>query len=421
MRVLGVTLSDPTDRAQFEQAIRETLRARSSRRLNVSSRRLVGGAKPATAYFALTRFVLPNALYHMQVWGLLCSAEVWAETDDALTVLRGTLPARPARPPRAPDRAPRRVGAAAGPRRPRHPVRCPRGSRPRRGPVEPSRRRRGGHAHGHATASYRRCGLCQAPPVGSRRHGRALHRGGGQPLAEACRRSEARDRQGAASGTSSAPRCGPFNAVPWVPELTIDHLEWDVLVATRIRRHDGRYARRRLDHPADGFAYRGRRMEYAVVDAIRECVPPGVLSISSQPAPERIPPDHAERCRRDHTSPDGWKRADIALAFSPAGPSRWTSAQPTRSPPPPARRGLQPLTSARRKMPSQRSTRPTTATSCHSWSTWAAPSRNVPLAHSSRSHERRRSRTRPRKEHRKTLEKKIQRHPFESESGIFWR
>jgi len=56
-------------------------------------------------------------------------------------------------------------------------------------------------------------------------------------------------------------------------------------------------------------------MEYAVAEAIRECAPPGVVAISSQPAPERIPPDHAERCRRSGTWPDGWKRADIALAF----------------------------------------------------------------------------------------------------------
>ena len=56
MRVLGVTLCDPTD-----------------------------AAKPATAYFALMRFVLPNALYHMQVWGLLCGEAVWAEVDEAFT------------------------------------------------------------------------------------------------------------------------------------------------------------------------------------------------------------------------------------------------------------------------------------------------------------------------------------------------
>jgi hypothetical protein len=105
-----------------------------------------------------------------------------------------------------------------------------------------------------------------------------------------------------------------FNAVPWVGELTVDHLEWDVMWRLAF---GGMPAdmRHRLDHPQDGFAWRGRRMEFTVAEAIRENVPPGVVAISSQPAPERIPIDHAERCRRERISPDGWKRADIALAF----------------------------------------------------------------------------------------------------------
>ena len=49
MRVLGVTLSDPTDRARLEHAIRETLRVR----VIVPTDRLIaeldGAAKPATA------------------------------------------------------------------------------------------------------------------------------------------------------------------------------------------------------------------------------------------------------------------------------------------------------------------------------------------------------------------------------------
>ena len=53
----------------------------------------------------------------------------------------------------------------------------------------------------------------------------------------------------------------------------------------------------------------------AVTEAVRACAPPAVVAVTSQPAPERIPPDHVERCRRDHTSPDRWKHADIALAF----------------------------------------------------------------------------------------------------------
>jgi len=85
MRVLGVTLSDPTDRETFEGSIRETLRARVIQPVDRLIRELGTGAKPSTAYFALCRFVLPNALYHMQIWGLLCRAEVWAEVDGALS------------------------------------------------------------------------------------------------------------------------------------------------------------------------------------------------------------------------------------------------------------------------------------------------------------------------------------------------
>src|SRR5438128_612021 len=73
--------------------------------------------------------------------------------------------------------------------------------------------------------------------------------------------------------------------------------------------------RERLDHPAEGFAFRGRRMERAVMDAVEECLPSGTVRVWSQPAPERFPLDNVDRCARDHTSPDGWKRADIALEF----------------------------------------------------------------------------------------------------------
>ena len=85
MRVLGVTLSDPTDRAELEQRIAETLRVRVVAPADRLVAELDGGAKPATAYFALTRFVIPNAMYHMQVWGLLCTEHVWTEVDAAFT------------------------------------------------------------------------------------------------------------------------------------------------------------------------------------------------------------------------------------------------------------------------------------------------------------------------------------------------
>ena len=72
-------------------------------------------------------------------------------------------------------------------------------------------------------------------------------------------------------------------AVPWVPELTIDHLEWDVM--WRVTFGDmSADMRNRLDHPAYGFVWRGRCMEYAVSDAVRECAPPAMVAVTSQPS-----------------------------------------------------------------------------------------------------------------------------------------
>ena len=85
MRVLGVTLSDRTDRARLERVIRETLRVRVIVPTDRVIAELDGGAKPATAYVALRRFVVPDALYHMHVWGLLCSRDVWADVDEAFS------------------------------------------------------------------------------------------------------------------------------------------------------------------------------------------------------------------------------------------------------------------------------------------------------------------------------------------------
>ena len=74
MRVLGVTLSDPTDRATLERAIRDTLQSRVIRPTERLVAELDAGAKPSTAYFAFTRFVVPNAVYHICRCGG-CSAQ----------------------------------------------------------------------------------------------------------------------------------------------------------------------------------------------------------------------------------------------------------------------------------------------------------------------------------------------------------
>ena len=75
----------------LDQAIRETLRVRVIAPTDRIIAELENGAKPATAYFALTRFVIPNVLYHMQVWGLHCTPDVWSEVDDAFARLCSAL------------------------------------------------------------------------------------------------------------------------------------------------------------------------------------------------------------------------------------------------------------------------------------------------------------------------------------------
>jgi hypothetical protein len=102
--------------------------------------------------------------------------------------------------------------------------------------------------------------------------------------------------------------------VPWDPDLAVDHLDWDVMWRLAFGGTTAEM-RHRLDRPEDGFTFRGRRMEHAVMSAIEECLPTGIVKVWAQPAPERIPVDHAARCEREGCSPDGWKRADVALEF----------------------------------------------------------------------------------------------------------
>ena len=169
---------------------------------------------------------------------------------------------------------------------------------------------------GHLAASaYRQvrnaCGGSQWEAVGYESHCKAVadklavHVGGADSLAFSRRRARNQLRSA----------LWALNAVPWIPELTLDHLEWDV--AWRLSFGGVTPAMRdRLDRPAEGFAFRGRRMEYAVMEAVESCLPGGTVRVWPQPSPERIPLDHAERCARDHVTPDGWRRADIALEFA---------------------------------------------------------------------------------------------------------
>ena len=315
MRVLGVTLSDPTDRAELERRIGETLRVRVVAPTDRLIAELDDGAKPATAYFALTRFVIPNALYHMQVWGLLCTPDVWAEVDAAFTRFcvalcpldqRGRLRTQSSA-LRAELSLPQDHGGLGIPRV-EHEARL-------RAADQWSHRdaREAGMLPENIAAAYRRADLDRNAwvPRGMDPFFKAV----GESLADGLSAADARDLAWRRGRNSLRAALWAFNAVPWVNELILDRVEWDVawhfafggVAADTLLR---------LDRPDEGHTWRGRRMEYAVAEAVRETVPAGVVSVWPQPSRERTPPDHEERCRHDEVSPEGWRRADIAFAFT---------------------------------------------------------------------------------------------------------
>ena len=61
-----------------------------------------------------------------------------------------------------------------------------------------------------------------------------------------------------------------FNAVPWIPELTLTHAEWDIAWRLTLGGMTAEM-RARIDAPIGGFANRGRKMELAFMRAISEC------------------------------------------------------------------------------------------------------------------------------------------------------
>jgi hypothetical protein len=319
MRVLGVTLSDPTDRDSLELAMRETLRVRVIATTDRLIAELEAGAKPATAYFAFTRFVVPNALYHMQVWGLLCRQEVWAEVDEAFTRFcaalcpldqRGRVAAASAL--RAELSLPQEFGGLGIPQVALEARLRAADQWAHRDAVE------AGALQENVRAAYHQADALDRSlwrPLGMPSHYKSVS----EALATGLSQADARDLAWRRQRNVLRSALWAFNAVPWVSELTVDRIEWDVMWRLTFGGMSAEM-RHRLDRPEDGsHAWRGRRMEFAVADAIREDAPPGVVSVFMQPSAERIPPDHAERCRRDKTSPDGWKRADIALAFANSG------------------------------------------------------------------------------------------------------
>ena len=120
----------------------------SSPRLTDSSRSSRPAPSPPQPTSRFTRFVAPNALYHMQVWGLRVHAQTcgrkWTTRSrgSAWHCVRSTSAHRISS--SSAFRA--ELSSLAGVRRPRHPARGTRGATARRGPVGTPRRRGGAHA-----------------------------------------------------------------------------------------------------------------------------------------------------------------------------------------------------------------------------------------------------------------------------------
>ena len=115
---------------------------------------------------------------------------------------------------------------------------------------------------------------------------------------------------------SSASTLAPYVAVcerPWDRRQCLSDNEWDL----QWRLNFGGLTdqiRSALDRvEGNCFGRRGKVMESASAEAIRDLCPSGVISTSMQPGPEFHPPNHVQRCHDRGERPDAWRRADVAV------------------------------------------------------------------------------------------------------------
>jgi len=104
-----------------------------------------------------------------------------------------------------------------------------------------------------------------------------------------------------------------MDGCPWEDKLSLSNGEWDLQWRLNFGGVTDTIARA-LDQ-ADGncFAWRGRVMEQAVADAVKECLPSGGVRCFMQPHMEVHPIDHLLRCQQAGEDPNSWRRADIAV------------------------------------------------------------------------------------------------------------
>ena len=309
MRILGVTFADPEDadaaRARVIESLVSTV-VEPTRRLEAEVR---SGERKGTALFMLHRYILPVLAYHQGAWGLLVDPAAWQGVDEALASfceavcpdelqgrLRGPLRRELALPkgegglgiPRAAEEAPLRA-AALWPR---------------------DRATAAGARPGLTAAAYK-----EVPgPLGLRTS---------KPItpAEHHRQAAARERE-ASTGTErrrleqNAMRCGTraFEAVPWRPELSIDNTEFDVAWRLAFGGLTPQMVNL-IDHPTNGFRWRGERAEWAFAQALHDCLPPGSVVTGEKPAPELEPPGEAALAQGECADVDVLTRSGRRFVF----------------------------------------------------------------------------------------------------------
>ncbi len=289
MRVLGVTLADPTDDARAREAVTGSLASAVIAPTERLAREVRAGARKSTALFLLRRYVLPVLSYHQAAWGLLAPPSVWEATDGALedfaaalcpadlldrlrdgdTALRAEL-ALPAgtgglglaraaveAPLKAAELWPRDDAVAAG-----------------------ALTDLVAAAYVRPTAAWTRAEWKPRTIAAHHKDVRARLTGDAVP-----REDRRRREQNAMRGGTRA-----FDAIPWREDLSIDNVEFDVAWRLVFGGVTATMADR-IDNPDHGFRWRGERMEWAFAQALHDCLPPAAVVTGEQPAPEMHPPD----------------------------------------------------------------------------------------------------------------------------------
>ena len=315
MKVLGVSFSDPGDEARVQATVTASLATAVVEPIRRLTREVGAGARKGTALFLLHRYILPVLAYHQGAWGLLAATEAWRDVDEALDAFCAALCPEDLR-----SRLSRRADSTL-----RRELALPRGGGglgiphvaadapfkaaevwPRQDAIAAGGRdalvatayrwtpgdvlRRGKWAH---------VSTC----VRSKADAKALHEAaiGG--------RDKRRLEQNAMRGGTRA-----FETVPWREDLTVDNVEFDVAWRLVFGGMTDDMTDR-IDNPSRGFAWRGKRMEWAFAEALHDCLPHGSVVTGEQPAPELNPPGAGDLDSGDRADVDVLTRSGRRFVF----------------------------------------------------------------------------------------------------------